>query len=55
MKDSRLLRLGGLLLAVVILFFLIKRLYSLLIGLEDESVVFQPFWLLTSLVFLLGY
>ena len=55
MKDSRLLRQGGLLLAVVILFFLIKRLYSLLIGLQGEAVVFQPFWLLTSLVFLLGY
>ncbi|MCY3720949.1 MAG: hypothetical protein OXG97_01860 [Candidatus Poribacteria bacterium] len=55
MKDSRLLRHAGHLLAVVILCFLIKRLYSLLIGLDGETVVFQPFWLLTSLVFLLGY
>lgn len=55
MQSSRLLQWGSLFFSLAILFFLIKRLYRLLTGLEDELVVFQPFWLIVSLGILLSY
>ena len=55
MKYSRLLQCGRHLLALVILFFLIKRLYRLLTGLEGETPAFQPIWLIASLGLLSGY
>ena len=55
MIRSRLPRYGRLLIALAILFFLIKRLYSLLTALETEAIVFQPFWLIVSLILLSVY
>lgn len=55
MMRSRLLRWGRLLLALAILFFLIKRFAGLLEELKVEAVSFQPFWLIASLGTLLGY
>ena len=55
MKDSRLLQWGRLLLAVVIFFFLSKRLAGLLTGMEGETVAFHPLWLIASLALLISY
>ena len=55
MMHSRLLRYGRLLLALAILCFLLKQLYSSLTELEEEAVVFQPFWFVLSLVLLFIY
>ena len=55
MIRSRLPRYGRLLIALAILFFLIKRLYGLLTALETEAIVFQPFWLIVSLILLSVY
>ena len=56
MIRSRLLRWGRILLALMILFFLGKRLYDLFSTLEMEvSVEFRPVWLLISLSLLLVY
>jgi len=55
MIHSRLLQWGRKLIALAILFFLLKRFYNLLAALEGEPVAFKPFWLLTSLLLLLLY
>lgn len=55
MMPSRLLQYGRLLIALAILCFLIKQLYSSLTELEEEAVVFQPFWFALSLVLLFIY
>ena len=55
MIRSRLLRWGRILIALAILFFLVKRLYTLLAALEGEAIAFKPFWLLASLTLLLVY
>lgn len=55
MIRSRLLRYGRLLIALAILCFLTKRLYGLLTALETEAIVFQPFWLIVSLILLSVY
>ncbi|MYC74207.1 hypothetical protein F4X10_00340 [Candidatus Poribacteria bacterium] len=55
MKYSRLLQWGKLLFALAILFFLIKRLYSMLSLMEGEMVTFQPLWLIASLGLLFSY
>ena len=52
---SRLLRWGRFLIALAILFFLIKRLYTLLSELEVVAVALQPLWLIVSLTLLLLY
>ena len=55
MIRSRLLRWGRILIALAIIFFLVKRLYNLLAALEGEAIAFKPFWLLASLTLLLVY
>ena len=55
MTRSRLLRWGRILIALSILFFLIKHLLGLLAALEGEAVAFKPFWLLASFTSLLLY
>ena len=55
MIRSRVLRWGRILIALAILFFLVKRLYNLLAALEGEAIAFKPFWLLASLTLLLVY
>lgn len=49
----RLLWCGRILLAIAILFLLLKRLHHFLTAVEMESVTFEPFWLLGSLMLLL--
>ena len=55
MTRSRLLQWGKILIALSILFFLIKHLLGLLTALQGEVVIFKPFWLLASLTLLLLY
>ena len=53
---TSLLRCGRLLIAVALIFFLVKRLYKLLTEIEVEVIVFQsPLWLIVSLMLLLAY
>ena len=53
---ASLLRWGRLLIAGVLIFFLVKRLYKLLAEIEVEVIAFQsPFWLIVSLILLLVY
>ena len=53
---ASLLRWGRLLIAGVLIFFLLKRLYKLLAEIEVEAIAFQsPFWLIVSLMLLLIY
>ncbi|MDE0018640.1 MAG: hypothetical protein OXU51_20840 [Candidatus Poribacteria bacterium] len=52
---SRLLGWGRILLAVAILFLLIKRLHQLLGAVEMESITLKPFSLFASLTLLLAY
>lgn len=55
MTRARLLRWGRILIALSILYFLIKHLLGLLTALQGEAVVFKPFWLLASFTSLLIY
>ena len=55
MTRARLLRWGRILIALSILYFLIKHLLGLLTALQGEVVVFKPFWLLASFTSLLIY
>lgn len=55
MTRSLLLGWGRILIALSILFFLIKHLLGLLAAFEEETVAFKPFWLLTSFISLLIY
>ncbi|MDE0684814.1 MAG: lysylphosphatidylglycerol synthase domain-containing protein [Candidatus Poribacteria bacterium] len=55
MTRSGLLRWGRILIALSILYFLIKHLLGLLTTLEGEVVVFKPFWLLAAFTSLLLY
>ena len=48
-------RWGGILLALTILFFLIKRLHNLFAELEVEVVAFNPIWMFVSLILLFLY
>ena len=53
---ASLLRWGRLLIAAVLIFFLLKRLYKLLAEIEVEVIALQsPFWLIFSLILLLVY
>jgi len=53
---ASLLRWGRLLIAGVLIFFLLKRLYKLLAEIEVEVIALQsPFWLIFSLILLLVY
>ena len=53
---ASLLRWGRLLIAVLLIFFLVKRLYKLLAEIEGEVIAFQsPLWLIVSLMLLLVY
>ena len=53
---ASLLRWGRLLIAVLLIFFLVKRLYKLLADIEVEVIAFQsPLWLIISLMLLLVY
>ena len=53
---TSLLRWGRLLIAVALIFFLVKRLYKLLAEIEGEVIAFQsPLWLIASLMLLLVY
>lgn len=53
---TSLLRWGRLLIAGVLIFFLLKRLYKLLAEIEVETMAFQsPFWLIVSLMLLIVY
>lgn len=53
--HSRPLQYGRLLIALVILFFLVKQLYNSLTELKVEASMFQPFWFIFSLILLLIY
>ena len=55
MKFSQLLQWGQFFLALIIIFFLINQLYHQLMGLEGETVAFQPCWLIASFGILLSY
>ena len=53
---ASLLRWGRLLIAGVLIFFLVKRLYKLLAEIEVEEITFQsPLWLIVSLMLLIVY
>lgn len=55
MMSARVLRWGRILIALSILYFLIKHLLGLLTPLQGEVVVFKPFWLLAAFTSLLLY
>ncbi len=53
---ASLLRCGRLLIAAMLIFFLVKRLYKLLAEIEVKVIAFQsPLWLIVSLMLLLVY
>lgn len=55
MMQARLLQYGRWLIALTILYFLIKHLCNSLVALEVEIIALQPLWLMVSLMLLLLY